>query len=50
MPDRTIDLLFRMLRQNKGKLSKRAREKEFALLTTDEAQRVEQAYEEAFLG
>ena len=35
MPDRTIDLLFRMLRQNKGRLSKRAREKEFAKLTAE---------------
>ena len=41
MPDRTIDLLFRMLRQNKGELSKRAREKEFARLTADEAQSIE---------
>lgn len=48
MPDRTIDLLFRMLRQNNGKLSKRAREKEFARLTDDEAQSAEQAYEDAF--
>jgi hypothetical protein len=50
MPDRTIDLLFRMLRQNKGKLSKRAREKEFARLTADETQSIEQAYADAFLG
>ena len=48
MPDRTIDLLFRMLRQNKGKLSKRALEKEFARLTEAEAKRIEQAYGEAF--
>jgi Fic family protein len=50
MPDRTIDLLFRMLRQNKGKLSRRAREREFARLTTEETGRVEQAYEETFPG
>jgi Fic family protein len=48
MPDRTIDLLFRMLRQNKGRLSKRAREKEFAKLTTDEAQRIERIFGETF--
>ena len=50
MPDRTIDLLFRMLRQNDGRLSKRAREKEFAKLTADEAQRIEQAYADTFQG
>lgn len=48
MPDRTIDLLFRLLRQNKGRLSKRAREKEFAKLTTDEVQRIEQVFGETF--
>ena len=46
MPDRTLDLLFRMLRQNKGRLSKRAREKEFAKLTADEAKRIEEAFDE----
>lgn len=50
MPDRTIDLLFRMLRQNSGRLSKRAREKEFSTLTDVEAQRIEQAYAETFAG
>jgi hypothetical protein len=48
MPDRTIDVLFRMLRQNKGQLSKRAREREFASLTTDEVRRIEQAFDETF--
>jgi hypothetical protein len=48
MPDRTIDLLFRMLRQNKGRLSKRAREHEFARLTADEAQAIERVYAGAF--
>lgn len=48
MPDRTIDLLFRMLRQNEGKFSKRAREKEFAKLTADEARRIERAYADSF--
>jgi hypothetical protein len=49
-PDHTIDLLFHMLRQNEGKLSKRARGKEFARLTGDETQRVEQAYDDSFRG
>jgi len=48
MPDSTIDLLFRMLRQNSGRLSKRAREREFAQLTDDEAQRIEEIYGASF--
>ncbi|MEZ5817405.1 MAG: Fic family protein [Hyphomicrobiaceae bacterium] len=48
MPERTIDLLFRMLRQNGGKLSKRARAKEFAELTATETKAVEDAYGETF--
>jgi hypothetical protein len=48
MPDSTIDLLFRMLSQNGGKLSDRAREREFALLTDDEAGRIEMSYARAF--
>ncbi|RJT23483.1 Fic family protein [Mesorhizobium waimense] len=44
MPDRLIDLLFRFLRQNDGKLSKRAREKEFAALTDIEAIQIEAIY------
>lgn len=50
MPDRIVDLLFRMLRQNKGRLSKRAREHEFAKLTDAEAKRIESAYADAFDG
>jgi len=46
MPDRTADLLFRMLRQNDGRLSKRAREKEFMQLRDDEIVRIEVAYRE----
>jgi hypothetical protein len=41
MPDRTIDLLFRFLHQNEGRLSKRAREKEFSLLANGEIGKVE---------
>jgi hypothetical protein len=44
MPDRLLDLLFRFLRQNEGQLSKRAREREFAALTDEEAARVEGIY------
>jgi len=48
MPDRTIDLLFRMLRQNNGTLSKQAREKEFAKLTAGEIAKIEDAYAASF--
>lgn len=41
MPDRTVDLLHRFLRQNAGTLSARAREHEFAMLTMDEVSRIE---------
>ncbi|MFW6209466.1 MAG: Fic family protein [Spirochaetota bacterium] len=44
MPDKTIHLLFRFLRQNDGKLSKRAIEKEFAELRDDEVRRMEELY------
>jgi len=44
MPDRVLDLLFRFLRQNDGKLSKRAREREFAALTDGEAETIENIY------
>jgi hypothetical protein len=50
MPDQTIDLLFRFIRQNAGRLSKRAREREFAKLTDVEVVAVEDAYTEAFQG
>jgi hypothetical protein len=48
MPERTLDNLFGFLRQNRGHLSKRAREKEFAALTDDETRRIEQAYADLF--
>ena len=47
MPDNTVDLLFRFLRQNDGTLSRRAREREFAELTEDEVARIEATYAEA---
>lgn len=48
MPDRTIDLLFRFLHQNEGRLSVRAREKEFGQLTEAEVSAVEAAYLASF--
>lgn len=48
MPDGTVDLLFRFLRQNTGVLSRGGREKEFAKLTDDEIARVEASYRNAF--
>jgi len=46
MPKNTLDLLFRFLRQNGGRLSKRAREREFAKLTDEETTELEQIYAE----
>lgn len=48
MPSATADLLFRCLRQNGGTLSKRARSREFASLTEEEANSVEEIYREEF--
>jgi hypothetical protein len=48
MPDNTVDRLFRFLRQNKGALSKRAREQEFAKLTDKEVSEIEANYNDAF--
>ena len=48
MPDRTVDLLFRFLHQNGGRLSRRAREQEFAALAEEEAATAERAYREIF--
>jgi Fic family protein len=50
MPDSTVDLLFRFLQQNNGRLSRRARENEFARLTDDESSSAEAAYAAAFGG
>jgi hypothetical protein len=50
MSDSTVDLLFRFLRQNDGRLSRRARERRFAELTEDEFARIEATYAEAFSG
>lgn len=48
MPDKLVDLLIRFLSQNDGKLSKRARERDFEKLTATEVQAIEQKYAEFF--
>jgi len=48
MPDRTIDNLFGVLRQNNGLLSHRARRKEFKALSDKEVARIERIYGETF--
>jgi Fic/DOC family len=45
MPERTLSTLFAFLRQNGGRLSKRAREKEFVELTAGEVARIEELYD-----
>ena len=48
MPDKLVDLLIRFLTQHDGKLSNRARTKEFAQLTKGEVQAIENKYDEIF--
>ena len=48
LPARKLELLFRFLHQNNGVLSQRAREREFAVLTEQEATWIEALYAEAF--
>ncbi|HTE24096.1 Fic family protein [Flavitalea sp.] len=48
MPDKMVALLVRFLEQGKGKLSERARTKEFAALTDDEVKRIEEKFKEVF--
>ncbi len=48
MPERTFNTLFGFLRQNGGRLSKRARENEFAALSTDEMAKIEDLYAASF--
>ncbi len=48
MPDSLIDLLMRFLQQNKGTLSKRAREKEFKALSLGECEELEKIYASVF--
>ena len=48
MPDKLVSDLVRFLEQNRGVLSKRAREKEFSMLTEMEVKRIESFYSEIF--
>ena len=48
MPDKLVDMLIRFLNQNKGKLSKRARDKEFNKLTEVEIETIERKYDDIF--
>jgi len=48
MPAEKIELLHRFLRQEDGRLSKRARENEFAALTVQEAEQIEALYRASF--
>ena len=48
MPNKTTNLLIRFLSQNNGKLSKRARNKEFIQLEDDEVRVIEKKYHEIF--
>ncbi len=49
MPDKSVALLIRFMEKSDGQLSKRAREKEFNALTTEEVRDIENRYEEIFL-
>ena len=49
MPDSTVFLLYSFFSQNEGKLSKRAREKEFLQLTEEEIEHFEDLYNELFV-
>ena len=48
MPDKLVDLLIRFLRQNNGRLSKRARGQEFAAMTDGEVKTIESKFAEVF--
>ncbi len=48
MPDRRVEQLRGFLEQNDGRLSARARSREFAAMTDEEAARVERLYAESF--
>jgi len=49
MPDRTVDLLFRFLTQNRGRLSNRARKGTFCELTEKEIAYIEEVFNEIFV-
>lgn len=48
MPDKMVATLVRFLEQSEGKLSKRAKEKEFSGLTNAEVNKIERVYAEIF--
>jgi len=48
MPDKMISLLVRFIEQNNGKISKRALEKEFSVLSNKEVSEIESKYKEIF--
>ncbi|MFW5968853.1 MAG: Fic family protein [Persicimonas sp.] len=48
MPDRTLDLLYRFLDQNDGRLSQRALDGEFSALEADEVDQIERIYDDLF--
>ncbi len=48
LPDTRVDLLIKVLNQNKGKLSKRKRQKDFEELSKEEISRIEEHYAEIF--
>lgn len=48
MSDPKISLLIKFLHQNEGRLSKRAREKEFSALSHSEIERLEQQFIQIF--
>lgn len=48
MPDRIAELLISFLRQGNGKLSRRALEKEFAALSNEEVNQIEEIYKKIF--
>lgn len=48
MPDKTVALLIRFLDQNNGKLSNRARTKEFSVLNNEEVKCIETQYHNVF--
>ena len=48
LPDATFDLLLGFLRQNDGRLSQRARTREFRALTPDEVDAIEGIYQDLF--
>lgn len=50
MPDKLVNLLIRFLNQNNGKLSKRARDKEFNQFTETEVLAIERKYDDIFHG